>query len=92
MRAHAGRNEPLRKMADDRYRAWPAAQDNALLRLARRRMLGRGVSAGARSAAAQQGLLQVVHDFCDRSNAICADCQFPALVRGFVALEPQLGR
>jgi hypothetical protein len=85
MRAQAGGNEPLRKMADERYRAWPAAQDNALLRLARRRMLGRGVSAGARSAAAQQGLLQIVHDFCDRSNAICADCQFPALVRGFVA-------
>jgi len=83
MRAQAGRNEPLRKMAEERYRSWPAAQDNALLRLARRRMLGRGVSAGVHSAAAQQGLLQIVHDFCDRSNAICADCQFPALVRGF---------
>jgi hypothetical protein len=84
MRARAGRNEPLRKMAGERFRAWPAAQDNALLRLARRRMLGRGACAGIHSAAAQQGLLQIVHDFCDRSNAICADCQFPALVRGFM--------
>ena len=84
MRAQAGRNEPLRQMAGERFRAWPAAQDNALLRLARRRLLGRGGSAGIHSAAGQQGLLQIVHDFCDRSNAICADCQFPALARGFV--------
>ena len=42
VRAEAGRNGPLRQIAEERYRAWPAAQDNALLRLARRRMLGRG--------------------------------------------------
>jgi len=47
-------------------------------------MLGRVDSRGIVSAARQQGLLQIVHDFCDRSNAICADCQFPGLVRGFV--------
>jgi hypothetical protein len=87
VRAAAGRNEPLRKIAEERYRSWPAAQDNALLRLARRRMLGRGKSAGTRLAAGQQGLLQIVHDFCDHSNAICADCQFPALVRGFCDLN-----
>ena len=83
VRAAAGRNEPLRKIAEERYRAWPAAQDNALLRLARRRMLGRGGTARLQSAAAQQGLLQIVRDFCDHTNAICADCQFPALLRGF---------
>jgi hypothetical protein len=81
MRAQAGRNQPLRKTAEERFRAWPAAQDNALLRLARRRLLGRGGSAGIKTAAGQQGLLQIVRDFCDHSNAICADCQFPALVR-----------
>ena len=94
MRAQAGRNEPLRKLADERYRAWPAAQDNALLRLARRRMLGRAGSAGTaglHSAAAQQGLLQIVHDFCDHTNAICADCQFPELVRSFEnAVKPAI--
>jgi len=84
MRAQAGRNEPLRKMAGELYRAWPAAQDNALLRLARRRLLGRGGSAGISSAAGQQGLLQIIRDFCGHSNDICADCQFPGLVRGFV--------
>jgi len=84
-RARAGRNAPLRKLAEERFLAWPAAQDNAPLRLARRRMLGRGDSGGIsfRSAASQQGLLQILHDFCDRSNALCADCQFPALAREF---------
>lgn len=85
MRARAGRNEALRKLAEERFLAWPAAQDNALLRLARRRMLGGGDSGGVVSAARQQGLLQIVHDFCDHSNAICADCHFPDLVRGFAA-------
>jgi hypothetical protein len=87
VRAAAGRNEPLRKLAEDRYRAWPAAQDNARLRLARRRMLGRPGAAKATLAATQQGLLQITRDFCDHSNAICADCRFPALVRAFEEQE-----
>jgi Protein of unknown function (DUF2851) len=82
-RARAGGNEVMRKLAEERYFAWPAAQDNAVLRLARRRLLGRGGVAGTVSASAQQGLLQIVRDFCDHSNAICADCSFPGLVRGF---------
>ena len=87
IRARAGRNEAMRKTAEERYLAWPAGQDNALLRLARRRLLGRGPSAGTRTAAGQQGLLQIVRDFCDHSNAICADCSFPGLVRGFAARQ-----
>ena len=75
-------------------RARQLEQDNALLRLARRRMLGRAGSAGTaglHSAAAQQGLLQIVHDFCDHTNAICADCQFPELVRSFEnAVKPTI--
>jgi hypothetical protein len=84
IRARAGRNEAARKTAEALYLSWPAAQDNAPLRLARRRLLGRGSAAGVRTAAAQQGLLQILRDFCDHSNAICADCPFPALVRGCV--------
>jgi nucleoid-associated protein YejK len=49
-------------------------------------LLGRGGPAGIHTAAGQQGLLQIVRDFCDHSNAICADCQFPALVRSFCGL------
>jgi hypothetical protein len=33
------------------------------------------------SAAQQQGLMQIVRDFCEHSNAICADCRFPELVQ-----------
>jgi len=28
-------------------------------------------------------LLQIVRDYCDHSNAVCADCPFPGLVRGW---------
>jgi len=29
-------------------------------------------------------LLQIIHDFCDQTNALCADCTFPDLVRSVV--------
>jgi hypothetical protein len=34
-------------------------------------------------AAQQQGLMQIIRDFCEHSNAVCADCRFPDLVEGF---------
>jgi hypothetical protein len=80
-RARAGRNDALAAAAEQRYLAWPAAQDNALLRLARRRLLGSRETGRLQSAARQQGLLQIIHDFCDHSNSLCADCAFPDLVR-----------
>ena len=49
-------------------------------------LFGCGSPAGTPTAAAQRGLLQIVRDFCDHSNAVCADCSFPALVRGFAAV------
>ncbi|MEO6035476.1 MAG: hypothetical protein ABIQ35_09495, partial [Verrucomicrobiota bacterium] len=61
--------------------AWPAVGDNSVLRLARQRLLGGRAPRRMRTAAAQQGLLQIVRDFCEHSNAICADCRFPGLVR-----------
>lgn len=70
-----------------RYLAWPAAQDNAVLRLARRRLLaGRALPKPGR-AASQQGLLQIVGDFCAASNALCEGCRFPKLVRKLAAGE-----
>ncbi len=83
MRAVEGKNEALQRVAEERYFQWPAAEDNTVLRLARRRLLG-GAKPGALSgAAAQQGLLQIVRDFCDHSNALCEQCRFPELVRNF---------
>ena len=81
VRAVEGQNDAIRVEMERRYFAWPAAEDNAVLKLARQRLLG-GVSARRfRGAAAQQGLLQVVQDYCEHSNALCAECRFPELVR-----------
>jgi len=71
----------LQREALRRFFAWPAAADNAVLKRARQRLLGTSPANGLASAAAQQGLLQIVSDFCDRTNAICSDCRFPDLVR-----------
>jgi hypothetical protein len=70
-----------------RYFAWPASGDNAVLRLARARLLGGEGPKVLSNAAAQQGLLQIVRDFCEQSNSLCVDCPFPELVRTWAA-EP----
>ncbi|NBV20634.1 MAG: DUF2851 family protein [Proteobacteria bacterium] len=81
-RAAAGRNEALLKTAEARYLAWPAGEDNATLRLARERLFaGRPPRGLFLHAAAQQGVLQIVRDFCEHSNALCEHCRFPELVR-----------
>jgi len=36
-------------------------------------------------------LMQIVRDFCEHSNAICADCRFPELVRGWSGSPTQSG-
>ncbi|MEO7677736.1 MAG: DUF2851 family protein, partial [Verrucomicrobiota bacterium] len=81
MRAVVGKNLELKRRAEQIYFAWPAVGDNSVLRLARQRLLGGRSPRRMRTAAAQQGLLQIVRDFCEHSNAICADCRFPGLVR-----------
>ncbi|HXI53972.1 MAG TPA: DUF2851 family protein [Candidatus Saccharimonadales bacterium] len=81
IRAVEGKNDRLRQELERRYFAWPAGEDNAILRLARRRLLGREKVAAAKRAAAQQGLLQIVRDFCEHADSLCADCHFPELVR-----------
>lgn len=86
-RAKAGRNGKLSAEIERRYEAWPAAEDNSALRLARQRLLGRSFAgrSGLNSACLQQGLLQIVRDFCDHSNAMCDGCSFPELVRNWRA-------
>ncbi|MDB6024432.1 MAG: hypothetical protein JWM68_655 [Verrucomicrobiales bacterium] len=81
IRAVAGKNLKLQQIAERRYFAWPAAEDNSVLKLARQRLLGGSKSKVAHTSALQQGLMQVVRDFCEHSNAVCENCQFPALVR-----------
>ena len=79
----AARQEKFLSEIERRYFAWPAAEDNSVLKLARQRLLGSSHPRPLPSAAQQQGWLQIVRDFCDHSNAVCADCAFPDLVRSF---------
>lgn len=79
-RAVEGKNSRMRDALEQRYFAWPPAEDNAVLRLARERLLGGAPAKRLATAAAQQGLIQIVRDFCDQSNAICENCKLPAMV------------
>ena len=81
VRAVEGRNAELQRVAEHRFRHWPAAEDNSVLRLARRRLLGAAGTWLPAGAAAQQGLLQITRDFCDHTNALCEQCPFPELVQ-----------
>jgi hypothetical protein len=87
VRALSGNNDQLRSVAESRYFAWPKAEDNAVLKLARRRLFGCSKPAARITAANQQGVLQIVRDFCQHSNALCDHCQFPALVAAAVSGE-----
>ncbi len=80
IRAKEGGNEIILREVERRFFAWPAAEDNSILKLARQRLLGTSSARILNGAAAQQGLMQIVRDFCEHSNAICADCRFPELV------------
>src|SRR6185436_13501700 len=65
VRACAGENEQLAAAAEVRYLLWPSGEDNSVLKLARQRLFG-GVPANfLKTAAKQQGVMQIVRDFCD---------------------------
>lgn len=94
-RASAGRNLELVAAIRARHFAWPAGEDNAVLKLARQRLFGGTARRLPRTAAAQQGLLQITRDFCGRADALCSGCRFPDLVRALpanpVPLTPKHG-
>jgi hypothetical protein len=81
-RALEGNNETVQQRLEHRYFQWPVAQDNSVLRLARNRLLGGEWGKLLNSAATQQGLLQIVRDFCEHANATCEGCKFPDLLNG----------
>ena len=87
-RVEAGGNAALVQRADALFQKWPAGEDNSKLKQARVRLLGgtrRGLKA---TAAVQQGLLQILQDFCGRANALCTGCDFPNLVKGLGGTNP----
>jgi hypothetical protein len=83
VRAREGGNEKMLREMERRFFGWPAAEDNSLLKLARQRLLGTSRAGSLKGAAQQQGLMQIIRDFCEHSNAVCADCRFPELVQGW---------
>jgi hypothetical protein len=83
VRAVEGKNQEMQARLEQRYFKWPAAEDNSVLRLARERLLGGTDPRLIPGAAAQQGLIQIVRDFCDHSNSICEKCKLPDLVHDF---------
>jgi hypothetical protein len=87
VRAREGGNETLRQEVERRFLAWPDAGDNAVLKLARQRLLGTAAPKILQGAAEQQGLMQIVRDFCGHSNAICDKCRFPELVRSTMLIR-----
>jgi hypothetical protein len=88
-RAVEGGNSAVQNRIEERYDQWPAAEDNSVLRLARQRLLNGASPRTLASASEQQGLIQIVRDFCDHTNAVCEGCQFPELAeRGVGVLAP----
>jgi hypothetical protein len=81
VRAREGGNEKFQREVERRFFAWPLAEDNSILKLARQRLLGVSTARVLKGAAQQQGLMQIVRDFCEHSNAVCTDCRFPELVQ-----------
>jgi len=90
-RASEGENVKLQHAIEHRYNVWPQAEDNSVLRLARQRLLGGASRRALATAAQQQGLIQIVRDFCDHSNAVCDNCRFPELVRNWFSGLNQSG-
>jgi hypothetical protein len=88
MRAAEGGNKKIQSEVERRFFGWPPAEDNSVLKLARQRLLGTSNAKILKTAAAQQGLIQIVRDFCERSNAACENCKFPELVNGWAAAGP----
>lgn len=80
IRAAEGKNEKLQHVIEHRYFTWPRAGDNSVLKLARQRLLAGRSNRALPGAAAQQGLMQIVRDFCEHSNAVCDHCRLPELL------------
>jgi len=89
IRAAEGKNEKLQRTIEHRYFAWPRAGDNSVLKLARQRLLGDPPGHALPDAAAQQGLMQIVRDFCEQTNAVCENCRFPDLIKTWNAHSAQ---
>ena len=83
VRAAEGRNQKLLDTIRRRYFEWPAAEDNSVLKLARQRLFGGASRKLFATASSQQGLMQIVRDFCDHSNSVCDKCRLPEMTQEY---------
>ena len=81
IRARLGHNDRLQNAILSRYLEFPAGSTNTVMRLAQNRLFAGKTSAFERKAALQQGVHQIVRDFCNTTDAVCTHCRFPELVR-----------
>lgn len=86
-RARMASGEEATGRVEARYFAWPAGEDNAVLRTARERLMGPERRRLPGRAAIQQGLLQVSDDFCSATDSLCGGCGFPAMVESWGAAK-----
>ena len=75
---------PLAILSDparwESYRVWPAVLSNKRVEVAAIRLFGSDAALKIqllKTAARQQGLLQIYEDFCQQDFSDCADCPFP---------------
>lgn len=83
-RASAGGASQTTEEIERRYFLWPPAGDNAQLRLARQRLFGGDPGPAFNTGACQQGLHQILRDFCRQAGPLCDECRFPTLVRSLI--------
>ena len=82
--AHAEINADTRLLEQvrQRYAALPAGEHNSLLRLAGQQFFPTDAEARRRlnTERRQQGILQVLLDFCVNDKSLCRDCRFPQMI------------
>lgn len=81
IRARLGKNLSLEASIRRRYFEFPASGWNSVLRMAETRLFAGRPGRFMSLASHQQGVLQIVRDFCRNSDAICTRCKFPEVVR-----------
>ena len=80
----ASRNDDrLQSQAKAQFDELRPADDNRLARLATHQLFGttRVMRRYVQTTRAQQGLLQILQDFCFNDKSVCRQCRFPELVR-----------
>ncbi len=87
-RADAGDAAPTLRRIEEQYLRWSPGEDNATLKFARARLFGAEDLPLRKTAAVQQGLLQIVRDFCSQANALCDQCPFPKRVGELLSPKP----